>query len=175
MIKWIVFLKAINVGGRNILPMAELRSLAQGIGCQDVVTYIQSGNCVLRSSHANPRALAGDLASAIADAKGFRPEILCLSVADLAEAIEGNPFQVDPSEGNKVHFLFAFEGDVSIDLEAVEKIRLPSEDLHFCGAVVYLHAPEGVGRSRLFAQLPKLIGQGVSARNLKTVLKMASL
>jgi uncharacterized protein (DUF1697 family) len=54
---YIALFRGINVGGRNILPMKELVKLLIEIGCQDVKTYIQSGNAIFRTSSDEPDKL----------------------------------------------------------------------------------------------------------------------
>lgn len=46
---YIVLLRAVNVSGKNIIRMQELRSLLQHLGYEDIRTYIQSGNIILTS------------------------------------------------------------------------------------------------------------------------------
>ena len=46
---YLVLLRGINVGGKNKIPMAELKALLTDLGFRDVTTYIQSGNAILRS------------------------------------------------------------------------------------------------------------------------------
>ena len=46
---FIVFLRAVNVGGTGKLPMSELQELCRDCGFAKVTTYIQSGNVVLSS------------------------------------------------------------------------------------------------------------------------------
>jgi uncharacterized protein (DUF1697 family) len=46
---YVVLLRGINVGGKNKVPMAGLRQLLEDMGFDDVTTYIQSGNALLRS------------------------------------------------------------------------------------------------------------------------------
>jgi len=48
--KYIVLLRGINVGGKNKLPMAELRTLLSENGYENVTTYIQSGNILLNAT-----------------------------------------------------------------------------------------------------------------------------
>ena len=50
---YIALLKGINVGGHKKVPMAELRELLTKSGFENVQTYIQSGNVLLRSSEKN--------------------------------------------------------------------------------------------------------------------------
>ena len=44
--KYILFLRGINVSGKNMISMKELKTYLEEIGFKDVVTYIQSGNIV---------------------------------------------------------------------------------------------------------------------------------
>ena len=53
MTEFVALLRGINVGGKNILPMGEFRELLAKLGCEDVATYIQSGNAVFRHSCLN--------------------------------------------------------------------------------------------------------------------------
>jgi uncharacterized protein (DUF1697 family) len=46
---WVAFLRGINVGGKNSLPMKELVAMLESIGARNVKTYIQSGNAVFQS------------------------------------------------------------------------------------------------------------------------------
>ena len=54
---YIAFLRAINVGGRNLIPMAELRALLEGMGFSDVKSLLQSGNVVFRAAGKKPAEL----------------------------------------------------------------------------------------------------------------------
>lgn len=47
---WIALFRGINVGGNNILPMKDLRTLLEKLGCENIKTYIQSGNVVCMHS-----------------------------------------------------------------------------------------------------------------------------
>jgi len=49
MTTYIVLLRGINVGGKNKVPMRELKQHLEELGFQDVMTYIQSGNVILKS------------------------------------------------------------------------------------------------------------------------------
>lgn len=172
---WIALLKSINVGGHNILPMAELKALAKSVGYRNISTYIQSGNCVFQSDEVASNTLSTDFSEAINKVKGFEPPILVLSHEELKGIIADNPFDVSPAEGNKVHFHFSLNGDLTLDLSLVEKIIAPTERLKLRGKVLYLYAPDGVGRSKLFAKLPKVLSHDVTVRNFKTVLKLQEI
>lgn len=172
---WIAFLRGINVGGHNILPMKELLSLMERIGSSDAKTYIQSGNCVFRSKEVDASLLADQLSTAVSKAKGFQPIVLVLPLHELDLILGRNPFNVDINEGSKVHFLFSKSGKLQFNAEEAAKLSAPGERVEVIGNVLYFHAPNGVGHSKLFASLPKLLNHDVTARNLRTVLKVQAM
>jgi len=88
----VALLRGINVGGRNSVPMAGLRSVLEDMGLEDVTTYIQSGNVVFRSE-AHVKSLPAKMEDAIADAFGVRPAVLLRTPAELAKVAESNPFE----------------------------------------------------------------------------------
>ncbi|MCB0093014.1 MAG: DUF1697 domain-containing protein, partial [Caldilineaceae bacterium] len=73
---YIALLRGINVGGNNKLPMKELAALLDGLGLQNVKTYIQSGNVVFQSERADVAALSQEISAAIGQSHGFTPAIL---------------------------------------------------------------------------------------------------
>ena len=71
----VALLRGINVGGKHSLPMQNLRELLGELGCDDVKTYIQSGNAVFNTS-ADPSELSQDITAAIERQFGFAPSVL---------------------------------------------------------------------------------------------------
>lgn len=90
---YLVLLRGINVGGKNKVPMGELRELLAELGFENVRTYIQSGNVILQSDQK-----AGDVARKIEKAlpKRFKLDtalirVHVLSRAELEAAIDNRP------------------------------------------------------------------------------------
>lgn len=75
---WIVLFRGINVGGKNIVPMKPLADLLVSVGCQNVQTYIQSGNVLLQHAESNRQLLSKLIAQQIDQTFGFTPHILVL-------------------------------------------------------------------------------------------------
>jgi uncharacterized protein (DUF1697 family) len=169
---WIALLRGINVGGRNILPMAELVADLESLDLRDVKTYIQSGNVVFRSSGEVPASLGVDIASAIENRHGFRPQVLIVSADQWKDAMESNPFPEAEAEPKTLHLFFLASVPADPDLEALSIAQAPSERFHLTDRVFYLHAPDGIGRSKLAAKAEKLLGVPVTARNWRTVHKL---
>ena len=90
---YLVLFRGINVGGKNKVPMAELKALLTELGFEDVRTYIQSGNAVLRSNETAP-AIAHKVEAALPTRFKLDSElvrVLVLSRAELEAVIAGRP------------------------------------------------------------------------------------
>ncbi len=77
---YVVLLRAINVGGRNKVPMAELREVLTAAGLSDVRTYIQSGNVVCRSALAHADLVA-HVEDTLAESFGFDVPVVARDAA----------------------------------------------------------------------------------------------
>ena len=175
MVTWIALLRGINVGGNNILPMKELASLLLELGFEDVRTYIQSGNVVFRSSSEEKRRLANRMATAVEKRYGFRIQVLLISKLEFQQAIEENPFPGAVDDPKTLHCFFLAESPDAPDLAALNDLRLPDERFVLTPHTFYLHAPQGVGRSKLAQRAERLLGVPVTARNWRTVCKIAEM
>ncbi|MEN8376373.1 MAG: DUF1697 domain-containing protein [Gemmatimonadota bacterium] len=171
----IVLLRGINVGGHGRLPMDELTRILQELGLEDIATYIQSGNAVGRMVGAPSPTLGEDIASAVQERRGFRPQVLVLAVDRLHEAIDANPFPEAAADPKSLHLWFLAEEPSSPDMESLARVASASERFRLAGDVFYLHAPDGVGRSKLAASVEKFLGVAATARNWRTVQKLREM
>jgi uncharacterized protein (DUF1697 family) len=53
MTEYVELLRGINVGGKNIIKMTELKACFEEMGFTVVVTYIPSGNVLFKAASAN--------------------------------------------------------------------------------------------------------------------------
>lgn len=172
---WIVLLRGINVGGNNIVPMKQLAEMLLGCGCQYVRTYIQSGNVLLQHSESNAPVLSKLIANEMQQTFGFRPQILLLTLAQFEQAAATNPFAYAQSEPKTLHLFFLAEPPNKVDFETLNQLKKDSESYELKEQVFYLHAPDGIGRSKLAEKVEKLLGVPTTARNWNTVSKLLSL
>lgn len=163
-----MLLRGINVGGHGKLPMADLRSLVGANGAQNVQTYIQSGNVTLQG----PRPDAAHLADMISASHGFRPAIVVLSAAEFAAIMSACPFA--PKEGKHLHVFFTGALDAP-DLSSALALAADDEQLFTGRDAVYLHAPSGIGRSKLAESLLKFLPPAATARNWNTMRRLAEM
>lgn len=172
---WIALFRGINVGGNNLLPMKELAVMLDSIGCSHVRTYIQSGNVVFRKSGATAPQLSKLIGETVLNRKGFEPKIFLLSARQLEGAVASNPFQKAETNPKALHVFFLAEEPTSAKLNALDDIQSDSEEFSLSGRVFYLHAPDGIGRSKLAAKAEKILGVDATARNWRTVSKLLEL
>lgn len=171
----VALFRGINVGGHNKLPMSELVVLLESLGCSAVKTYIQSGNVVFDHVNTNNSDLSRAISSAIQKQSGFSPHILLLTASELQQAVTHNPFPDATAEPKTLHLWFLANAPDEPDLDKIEKRKSASESFVLMGHVFYLHAPDGIGRSKLAANVEKLLGVAATARNWRTVTRILDL
>ncbi len=90
-VQYLALLRGINVGGKNLIKMADLRAALEAMGFTDVETYIQSGNALFRA----PRQRRDELAARIESGLGRRFDtglkVVLLTKGQLKAVIEGAP------------------------------------------------------------------------------------
>lgn len=172
---FVALFRGINVGGRNRLPMRELVEVLQSLGLQNVRTYIQSGNAVFESEEAGAPGLADRISSAINERHGFAPHVLIPELGELEDAIASNPFPEAEAQPRSLHLFFLASVPENPDLESLESMRWDGERFALKGRAFYLHAPDGVGRSKVAARAEKVLGVAVTARNWRSVGKILAM
>lgn len=151
-----------------MLPMKQLAAVLADNNYEDIKTYIQSGNLVL-NSQINPENNIGTL---IHCNFGFKPEVLSLAVNEFITSVKNNPFS--SQEGKAIHLFFC-KYTPKIDNVKLKKLKSDSEEYFIKGKVFYLHAPDGIGRSKLVANIESCLGTPATGRNLNTVNKLQSM
>lgn len=172
---WVALLRGINVGGHNKLPMAELRSLLERLGATHVQTYIQSGNAAFRHDTGTAAELAAAVTDAIDTARGFRPLVVVLSLDAYDAALSANPFPEAEDDPKSVHLYFLTQTPEAPDLARLEQVAADDERFALDDTVLYLHAPRGIGRSKLATQVEPALGVPATARNWRSAIRIRAL
>jgi uncharacterized protein (DUF1697 family) len=172
-------LRGINVSGRKRVPMAELRELLSRLGYGDVRTYLQSGNAVFTSPVADgDNALAAALEQAVEERFGFTVDCVVRDGGYLRAVADACPYPAATLEGRQLHATFFSEPVGPERLATLDPAGYLPEEFRLGDRVLYLYAPDGLGRSRLGAALaaPALFrGVTATSRNWNTVVKLVEL
>jgi uncharacterized protein (DUF1697 family) len=174
-------LRGINLGGRNKVAMADLRQVAIDLGHARVATYIQSGNLVFNSPGTDQAALADDLEREISLRLGVSAAVVVVSREEIDQVITGNPFPA-PDNPRLLHAVFRREEMSPAGHAAVDQVTRAArdagsrDDARVIGRTLYLHTPDGFGRSDLALRLGRSAAQADgTARNWATVLRLKSM
>lgn len=172
---YIALFRGINVGGNSLLPMKALKSLLENLGLQNVRTYIQSGNVVFQSEEQDTTQLSSTISAEVKRNHGFEPKVMLLQIEELEQAIAANPFREAEPEPKTLHVNFLASLPQNPDLKGLERYKAESERFELKGNVFYLHAPDGIGRSKLAANMERLLGVPMTGRNWRTVCEIMAM
>jgi uncharacterized protein (DUF1697 family) len=165
--KYIAFLRGINVGGSTILPMARLKLICNDIGFKNVRTYIQSGNVIFESK-LSEESLVKKFEQAIWACEQKHIPVIIRAEKELESVISRNPFpNAKPVQVGVIFFV----NTVSKNLLEGVTISGP-EEVKISGREIYIHFPNGMGRSKL--KIPPMQQQG-TVRNINTITKLVEL
>jgi uncharacterized protein (DUF1697 family) len=171
--RYVALLRGVNVGGSGRMAMADLRSCVEGAGFEDVATHIQSGNVLVRTPMRSAEKVARALEKAVEADLGFRTAVMVRTAAQLTAALEERPFP--EAADAALHIAFLRETPSAGRAKALVAPEGPDE-VAVVGREVYLHYPDGQGRSKLTgALIEKALGVPATARKRSVVQKLLEL
>jgi uncharacterized protein (DUF1697 family) len=171
--KHVALLRAINVGGRNMLPMKVLAGMFVRAGCRDVVTYIQSGNVVFSAPAAVLKTLPQTISRTIAGDFGFEVPVVVRSHEELAAVIKGNPF-LKAGDAEKALYVSFLRDAPAADLVAsLDPRRSPPDRFAVVGRHIFLHLVNHAAKTKLTnAWMDSKLKTISTGRNWATVQKL---
>lgn len=162
----IALLRAVNLGGKSTLPMADLRSMSEEIGFRNVSTYIASGNVIFETD-LEPEAAKAALEARLEEYAGRPLGVVMRTGEEMEKVLKANPFPQHP--GNRVVALFLEDPPPPDALESVSGAN--GEEVVLGAREIYVYYVNGQGRSKL--KIPA--ARHSTARNMNTVAKLAAM
>lgn len=164
------------MGGKNAVPMAQLRELFAGAGASDVATYIQSGNVVFTAPASRVRSICDAVVAEMDDALGFTVPIVSRTAAALQAAVDGSPFTAEGADPTKMHVGFLAAKPTKAAVAGLDPDRSPPDRFAVIGQEIHLLCPKGMARTKLTSTyLDRQLGTTVTVRNWKTTNKLLEL
>ena len=175
---FVLLLRGINVGGRNRLPMADLRALVGALGHGDVRTHLQSGNIVCTGIGRAAEVAAG-LSATIRDELSLSVPVVARTAEQWAAMATANPYagaHGDTPKSLHVTFLSAAP-DPALEADLVARAgEFAPDRLSVVGPDVFLHLPGGYAETALQnGLLEKRLGRVATTRNWRTVTALSGL
>ncbi len=172
----VALLRRINVGGKNLLSMKDLIDVFTSAGCQDVRTFIQSGNVIFRAGAAKTARLTDVIRARIAERFGLQIRSVLRTAAQMRDVIRDNPFIEASPDPKTLHVLFLARRPEADRVANLDPNRSPPDTFAVRGSEIYLHLPNGVARSRLTnAWFDSKLSTFSTGRNWQTVTKLLDM
>jgi uncharacterized protein (DUF1697 family) len=164
---FVALLRGINVGGSGLLSMKDLFGLCSKLGFQSVRTYIQSGN-VLFESDLSESDIVSSLEEVLASKMRKKIHVMVRTQQEMSLVLENNPFKREEPAKVAVAFLSG-----ALRKGFMKNVIAPGGERVLTGRrEIYIHYPNGMGRSKL--KLP-LNDVAVTVRNINTVRKLVAM
>mgnify|MGYP001264478307 CR=1 FL=1 len=175
--QYLVLLRGINVGGKNLIKMADLKAVFEEMGFSNVLTYIQSGNVLVQSEEKDKAALTSKIERGLSNRFNFNAKIVVVAQRELAAIIRDAPEGFGRDE-KKFRYDVIFLKEPLTSKEAMKSVRVREgvDTAHAGRRVLYF--------SRLISRasqsyLTKIIGmpvyQNMTIRNCNTTTKLLAL
>jgi len=157
--------------------MADLRKMLEKLNFDEVETYIQSGNVVLKSAEADNNKIAEKIKKVIADTFDFDVPVLVKTHEELKSIFEKNPF-TDPVdiENKRVYFALLQELPTTELIEEFRKVEFQGEQFVVADNCVYLNYVNGAGKAKLTNNLiERKLKVSATSRNYRTMVKLLEM
>ena len=175
--QYLVLLRGINVGGKNIIKMADLKASFEEMGFVNVVTYIQSGNVLIQSEDKDKASLTTRIEKGLSKRFNFDAKVVVISQKELAAIVKSAP-EGFGKDDEKFRYDVIFLKEPLTPKEAMEsvKVREGVDAAHAGKQALYF--------SRLISRasqsyLTKIIGmpvyRNITIRNWNTTTKLLAL
>ncbi|HEX4021281.1 MAG TPA: DUF1697 domain-containing protein [Acidobacteriaceae bacterium] len=173
---YVALLRGINLAGKNKLSMKDLTSIFAQAGCNNVRTYIQSGNVVFHASPPIAQQLPAQIAQQIEERFGFRIPVLLRTTEQLASVIRNNPYLRAGTPQEQLHVYFLAQPSQASHVAQLDPNRSAPDVYCLRGQEIYLQLPNGMARTKLTnAYFDARLFTTCTARNWNTVLKLFEL
>jgi uncharacterized protein (DUF1697 family) len=174
--RYVAFLRAINVGGSHVVKMDHLRQLFESLGFSSVETFIASGNVVFEASAKNAKTLQKKIETKLREALGYEVVTFLRTEAELAEMASYQPFQQSDLEA-AVALNVVFLGD-ELDQTSRQKLmalKTDLDDFNVNGREIYWLIRTRQSDSPISnAVLTKALGMPSTIRGVNTIKRMAA-
>lgn len=173
---YVALLRGINVSGKHIVPMKQLAEIFTDAKCGNVRTYIQSGNVVFTAPPKVAKALPALLPKKIEERFGFSVPVVLRSREELTAVALSNPFLMARLPQQTLHVYFLADVPTADAVKSLDPQRSTPDAFHVLGREIYLHMPNGMGRTKLTnAYFDSRLATVCTARNWTTVLKLLEM
>lgn len=175
MTTYLALFRGINVGGKNLIPMKSLIEIFTGSKCENVRTYIQSGNVYFEADKALIARLPELILSQTAKKFNYSIPIIVRSDAQLEKVVANNPFP-DATDSNNLHVMFLADKPASSAVDSLDPNRSPGDTYKVKGQEIYACFGNGMSNTKLTsAYFDSRLKTICTGRNWRTTTRLLEL
>ena len=175
-ITYLALLRGINVGGNNKLPMRDLAEMFVAAKCDNVRTFIQSGNVIFEATPKISAHISEIITAQITKRFGHTIPVILRTKEELADAVSNNPFLKTGPNEEMLYVMFLADLPRADTIAKLDAKRSPPDEFVVRGREIFLRLPNGGARSKLTNVYFDAKFKTVStARNWRTVTKLLEL
>ncbi len=170
-IKYVAFLRGINVGGHKIIKMEDLRRMLASYGYLNVGTFIQSGNAIFETANSDAGKLEKEVRTNLSKSLGYEVEIFLRTMRELGKIAGNSPFQEDENSTLYVAFLHKKPSRTAEDALLALQNKVDEFSIRDREAYWFRHRDKGESK---FTNnlLEKILDAPATTRNLTSVRKI---
>jgi uncharacterized protein (DUF1697 family) len=180
-VRRVALLRGINVGGHRKVPMAELGTLCTDVlDLVDVATYIQSGNIIFSDDVSERSHTEASIGAAIAEHFGFEVPVIVRNANVLEVVLERStilhPIVERATHDKRVNVGFLTEAPTAEAVASLDPDRSPGDSIVVEADHAFVSYRAGQSSTKLTgAYIERVLGVGMTMRNLATVRKLADM
>jgi len=173
---YVAFLRGLNMGGRRVIAMADLRAAFASLGIGSARTILASGNVVFESPHGNAAPLARDIQRGLKSSAGLDVEVILRPLSRIREIVAEDPFAAIKLT-SETRLCVTFLRDASVQARTFTA-ESPEGDMRSWGlsagevASVFILSPKR-GTPDLMRNNEKKFGRAITTRSWSTIVKIA--
>ena len=177
---YLALLRGINVSGKNIIKMEDLRKRMEAAGYAAVKTFIQSGNILFTSGERSAGPQGKHMEALLKQEYGYDVTVFIITKNELKSAIDNNPYvegRVEEATGFKKLYVTFLSGEPLIeDIEKLKQVPIGQDEIAVVGNVLYFKLFSKASDSKLSNNLiESKLKLRATTRNWNTTLKLLNM
>jgi uncharacterized protein (DUF1697 family) len=175
--QYLALLRGINVGGKNIIKMVDLKACFESLGFSDVVTYIQSGNVLFKSADRGKAKLTDRIEKELSKRFNYPSRLVTVTHEELEKTVHSAPRGFG-SEPDTYRYDVIFLKEPHVPKEAIKSISIKEGvDEAYAGEHVlyFSRLISKAAQSRLTRIISLPIYQSMTIRNWNTTTELLAL
>ncbi len=173
----LALLRGINVSGHNMMKMEALKTTLEGIGFENVETYIQTGNVFVDTNEENAAAVGFKIKQEIFKVFGHEVPVVVIGKSDLEVCFKNNPFLKEKDlDIKKLYVAFVSTTLRSDGINDLKMSQVKPDEASIDESRIYIKYAVGAGKTRFDQKyIEKKLNVTATIRNWNTVTQLLKM